>query len=65
MIVFRFPALDVSGDDAEIAIADIEDKSGGAVGRPRTDETTGSIESFEAVIAGTRFPTDCNDFAIG
>ena len=58
VIVFSFPALDKGGDDAEVAIAEVEDERGGSIGRLRTGDVAGSIKGLKTIIAGTRFSSD-------
>ena len=64
MIVFRFPALDKGGDDAEVALADVKDERGRSVGRVGTGDGAGAAERHKTIIARTRFAADLEGLTI-
>src|SRR5919108_5649604 len=65
MIVFGFAALDVCRDNAEVAVADIEDESGGSVGGPRGNHAAITVKGFEAIVARPGLTADGDEASIG
>ena len=65
MIVFRLPALDVSGDDAEITLTDVKNECRRSVGRARREHGAGAAESLETIVARAGLAPDGDDFPIG
>ena len=65
MILLSFAALNVGGDDAEITIADVENESGGSIGRPRRGDSAPSIKGLNPVVTRTRFSSHREQFPVG
>src|SRR5215510_6457937 len=65
MIVLSFTSLHIRGDDPEVAIADVENESGGSIGCPRGGYVAPSIKGLNSVVTGTGFSSDCDQLAVG
>src|SRR5262249_56006064 len=65
MIVLSFTPLQIRGDDAEVAIADVEYESGGSIGRPRRGYVAPGMEGLNWVVTGTGFCADRDQLAVG
>ena len=65
MIVLSFTPLDVRGSDAKVAIADVENESGGSIGGPRRGYVAPSIKGLNSVVTGTGFSPDRDQLPVG